>query len=292
MPGSRLVEFGHKFPNFTPSAAPYLQDLTVNAALDATMIDAGFNWCQRCQVLALHTPENVNDNLKPIDLLRLCYRGDGSSNEFGQFHSEEDSNLLSWQLPSVPPGTVPPDRDLRLDASTCQTCPGQKMPDENGQCTLDCPADLVIDGRTAPFGATTDETGTSSILNTVDGCPGLFVLEIDNPDQFFARGAATVAGSVTADTPSAQSCAPPFSLTFADSPASSTGFVSEQTVTSPPNSFAPAVGLAPAACSGAPKITITSARLTNGSAAVRFVTPVLPNVSFTLDVETAVAPAK
>jgi hypothetical protein len=82
---------------------------------------------------------------------------------------------------------------------------------------MDCPADFVVDGATAPL--VTLSEGTVSTGLTTDACPNEFIVEVDHPDQFFARGVASFGGSLAVGTPSQQSCAQTFTLSLADLPA-------------------------------------------------------------------------
>jgi hypothetical protein len=285
MPGSSLVDFGHNLANIASASAPYLTDQKWNAALDQTMVDAGYNWCQRCQVLALHTPENggaAPDKLGPMQLLSLCWHGSGPT-------TGEDANLAAWHLPSLPVSQSAPDPGLRLDASTCQTCPPNKFPDANGRCTVDCPADLVIDGSTAPLANIVTETTFSSL--TADTCPSEFVLEVDHPDQFFARGVPDITAVISVDTVSAQNCVQPFTLGFADEPPTG-GFTVEQSLNTMGTLVPPSPPLIPAACGNVPSITLESGQLKFGSDPIRFTSTVTPGVSLALDLPVPITPPK
>jgi hypothetical protein len=289
LPGSSLPDFGHALQVISDSAfnpgqsggQPYLTDQGVFTAVDLVMVNAGVNWCQRCQVLALHATSNAGDTKNAQQLLQLCFNG-STNNPNG------DPSLMAWNLPSVTPSTAP-DPSLRVDAVTCQLCPPNKFPDPNGQCTIDCPADFVVDGRTAPL-ATLSEPTTATGL-TSDSCPGEFIVEVDNPDQFFPRGATSVGGSLSVTSPSPQSCAQTFTLTFSDLPGT-TGFVAEQTVNDT-GAFQPASGLFLASCGTLPAITFSSpTQLPHGSSPIRFVTPVVPGVSFSLNIGLPPQPTK
>jgi hypothetical protein len=243
------------------------------------MVNAGVNWCQRCQVLALHATSNAGDTKNAQQLLQLCFNG-STSNPNG------DPSLMAWQLPSVTPSTAP-DPSLRVDAVTCQLCPPNKFPDANGQCTVDCPADFVVDGATAPLVSLSEPTTATGL--TSDTCPGEFIVEVDNPNQFFTRGATSVGGSLLVSSPSQQSCNQTFKLTFDDLPGTS-GFVAEQTVTDT-GLFQTGGGLVVNPCGTLPAITLSSpTQLTHGSSPIRFVTPVVPGVQFTLNITVPVKP--
>jgi hypothetical protein len=102
LPGSSLVDFGHALQSVSDSmfkpgqggGAPYFTDQGVFTALDQAMVHAGVNWCQRCQVLALHASTNAADTSTPPQLLSMCFNG-SSTNPSG------DPSLMAWQLPSV-----------------------------------------------------------------------------------------------------------------------------------------------------------------------------------------------
>jgi hypothetical protein len=279
LPGASLVTFAHNLQKLGSPFPPFLTDQIWNTALDQTMAAAGATWCQRCQVLALHTSENAKDNLNAQDILKLCWRG-GSAPTTG-----EDPNLANWQLPFIFPGTQAPDANLRLDSSTCQTCPPSKFPDPNGQCTVDCPADFVVDGNTAPLTSLTEETTATSLAPGSDPCGSEFIVEIDHPDQFFAGGAIGIGSTLSVDAPSASSCAQTFALTFADLP-STTGFVAQQTVT---DTASLQVGGLGSVCVPMPSLSLVSSQITTGGAPIRFETSATAGVSFTLNIAT---PAK
>lgn len=278
LPGTSILDLGHALQsvadaNQSAHGPPYFTDQVVFTAVDQTMAIAGLSWCERCQVLALHVSENFQDALSPMGLLQLCYRG-------SPINPTGDANLMSWQLPSVGQGSAP-DANLRVDAATCQLCPPDKFPDPNGQCTIDCPADFVVDGATAPL-ETLSEPTTATGLNIPDTCPGEFVVEVDNPNQLFARGASSFGGSLVVSSPSPQSCDQTFTLSFADLPGT-TGFVPEQTVTDTGSFQSSQVFLSP--CGTLPAITLSSpAQLTHGSSPIRFVTPVVSGVEFVLNI--------
>jgi hypothetical protein len=288
--GADLVSFGHELGRIS-FGMPYLQDQNVAQALDTVMVGEGYNWCQRCQVLALHVPENgdptvplgTGDTLDPISLLNLCYRANAAPILETLRTRGAAASLSAWQLPSVPAGSAAPDPNLRLDAFTCATCPPNESPDVNGVCTNQCPADFVIDGLTQPLmPATTGETTSSALQPGTDPCPGLFVLEIDSPDAFFTHGAVEIEGSLSVDMPSQQSCVQPFSLSLAESVGS--GFMSVQQ-SNTTGSFSPG-GLAgglgfPASCQNLPQpIVLMTGQVM--AAPIRFITPALVGVSFTL----------
>jgi hypothetical protein len=285
LPGMSIVDFGHNlqavsdslFTPGQPGGHPYLTDQAVFTALDQTMVNAHVSWCQRCQVLALHASTNSTDTNNAPQLLSMCFNG-SSSNPTG------DPSLMAWQLPSVTPSTAP-DPSLRVDAYTCQTCPPNKFPDPNGQCTVDCPADFVIDGATAPLVTLTEPTTATSL--TTDTCPDELVVEVDNPNQLFARGATDFGGSVSVESPSSLSCGQTFTLLYADLPGTN-GYVPEQTVTDT-GSYQP--GSLFSSCGTLPAISFSSAaQLTYGSSPIRFVTPVVSGVDFVLNIDTPVPP--
>jgi hypothetical protein len=146
---------------------------------------------------------------------------------------------------------------------------------------MDCPADFVVDGATAPL--VTLSEGTVSTGLTTDACPNEFIVEVDHPDQFFARGVASFGGSLAVGTPSQQSCAQTFTLSLADLPAT-TGFVTVQTITDTA-SFQPGGLLIEPSCAPLPAITFSSAaQLPDGSDPIRFVTPAMSGVGFFLNI--------
>lgn len=271
--GQFFVDFGENIARFAgPSvgANEYLTDSVLYQALDATMRGAGWNWCQRCDVLALHTPANASDNLTAKQLLETC-----SGPNIDPF-------LLLTNLPSG----GPPAPYANLDATTCTPCPPSYAPDDNGVCQycpytvigddcVQCPANATINGLTDPPPGgplTASYTATwDTPSNTSATCPGWFWLEVDRPDGFFARGATSLRTSVSLYAPTQQTCQTAYELDFQDQPAGT--FVTELRLVQT-GSYS-AGGLEP--CTGLPAITTT--QLSYGTAPIRFGTPVVSGVS-------------
>jgi hypothetical protein len=165
-------------------------------------------------------------------------------------------------------------------------------PDANGQCSNQCPADVVVNGMTDPLAITTSPTGASGLAPGTDSCPGLFVLEIQSPDAFITREAGgpdvipRIGASLSVPSPSQPTCNQSFLLSLFDTGVS--GFVSVQQ-SAVVGSFSPggnSGGLGvPPSCGTLPAITLKSADIPAGSPPIRFVTPVLAGVSFTLNTE-------
>jgi hypothetical protein len=224
------------------------------------MVSQGKTWCQMCPVFALHstarqTPFTIRQ------LLQLCNGGDP---------------VINSVMGSAPVDPV----NLRIDGQTCKACAPNQISDDNGDCQAcpftvvgdscdQCFADKAIDGNTDPF----DPLPAGGISTTTqaanDNCPGVFWLEIDNPDGYFARAAAAsppfqtafVADLVTA----VQSvCSTPQTLQFAQQPPGGGLFAAGPGITATgvfnPGSSGGSGGLSfPPSCSGLPvNSTITS----------------------------------
>ena len=268
---STIAHFGGDGRN---SGLDYLKDENVYLALDATMTAAGYTWCQRCALFALHAPANAGDNLGPLALLQQCA---------GSNSTTQDDFLRIHQLPYDPP----PDLDLRLDLSTCSPCPDGQVSDANGVCRpcdgviegntcVQCPSNVVLDGNAIKVGASFSWDTTQN-RPAKDVCPNWFWVEIDNPQAILALAPSMSAGlSVT--SPSQASCAIPFTASFEDFPAGGIGFQTEQSAIQ--------VGSLSSngQCSNLPTITIYQSSLSYDGSPVRFGANACTGVVLDLDV--------
>ncbi len=248
----------------TADTIEYIDDAQMFQAVDRTMYDYNVSWCDRCAVLALHSPGNSGDNLSAQGLLQQCWSGPWNS----------DSFLVGNELPF---GT-PPDPDLRLEMKTCKQCPDGYFSDDSGICQvcyvtlignqcIPCQSDVVIDGSTAPFSNNWD---SSMVTLANDNCPQWFWVEIDNADKFFGRGAASVHGTLF-PTP----CDGPVTLGYQRDDRSRSGQFQTletitQNVTTQSGSFFQ--------CINVPQVTFNSAG-DLPTPTVRFGTPAVPGIT-------------
>lgn len=147
---------------------PGIKDATVYGALNATMADNGYNWCERCRVFALHSPlvsTQVHDGtLTPGNLFDACGNDALIRNAVG-------ANPMS---------------DFRFDWETCAPCPatstwsnGQCIPCPNrvvdNECIV-CPSDIVLQGAELM----SDNYATTFSVPG-DKCPDTFIVQVNNP---------------------------------------------------------------------------------------------------------------
>jgi hypothetical protein len=149
------------------------------------MASEGYNWCERCRVLALHSPGLLSQDDATImsDLPKV-------------FEHCSFDTLMSSALESSPP-----DMYGRMDAETCTACPAGHVADKTGVCVPcaftvhqnscdECITDVIIDGATIPLEGNNFATTTAG---PGDLCPEFFWLEIRNPQAIFQRGGALTA---------------------------------------------------------------------------------------------------
>jgi len=165
LPGTALPELIGIF-TWDP-IQPFGQTLTdkgLHRAINTVMEDHGVNWCDRCEVLALHSELTANETAPHLHSVCLA-----------------DPALADIGAPPVPLD--------RMDHATCAECPPGLAADEDGKCADVCPADLVLDGATMSLDST--EIATSSLTAPGDSCPSVFVVRIENFGALAARGAVT-----------------------------------------------------------------------------------------------------
>ena len=191
----------------------------VLSALNATMVEAKANWCDRCVVFALHDPE---------------LRGSGAA-----FNAKNVYNACATESTLISAlAEAPPEPNLRIQASDCTPCGPGMISDDNGVCQTcsvgeivgnscnQCMSDVVLDGNTMDLGTVLDP----SVPTAGDNCPDVFWVEIDNPSAIFARGAADFSATTAPQPESQTTCQRQWSLTIAF-PDAMTGYYSETTTT-------------------------------------------------------------
>lgn len=131
--GSGVEAFGKAIAAFASLAVPYMEDHTVYEALATAMQAGGYNWCQICTVLALHSPVN-NSNDTPATarniqaLWQLCNGGDST---------------LTSGLSAV---LGPPEPNLRIAIATCSACPDAMISNSAGNCQP-CEGSDIVQGN-------------------------------------------------------------------------------------------------------------------------------------------------
>jgi hypothetical protein len=148
-------------------AGPQFSDERTYRAVGRAMRGQGVRWCDRCRVLALHSP-----NLPAMSL-----------NVRGMFAHCASEPLMIQALEEAPP-----EPDLRLDADDCTPCPTGFVSNTNGACEfcsatvvgndcVVCAADVVIDASTLDQPWIFDPT----VAIPGDTCPDVFWVEVRNP---------------------------------------------------------------------------------------------------------------
>ena len=184
IPGSGVVTYVQWLANWMFSSGQ-LEDTTVYNAAAMAMTTGRANWCDACQVLALHahgselpqTPVGVDPTVK--QLIQLCIKP-------GLIRSSLD-------LTNV----FPPEAAGRLRVADCTPCPAGQISDDNGVCqpcagavhgnSCDvCPVDAIVNGAT--IDVVNDLTLNPSMPTPGDVCPETFIVEVQNPQQISARG--------------------------------------------------------------------------------------------------------
>lgn len=191
----RLMFTGPQFSNVARHLAPAinagLTHESIYGAVDSAMADTGATWCDRCRLLALHVAGGQG-NVQ--ELWETCQSNPMLANIIGPA-PEASLRMSAFDDPS-------------LGISTCQTCPFGFFSDADGQCVRcsgdevvdntcqQCSPDIVIDGATSPL----DHLRVSTLTSVSgDTCPGTFVLQIKNTQNFFARSVEDVFASVEPD---------------------------------------------------------------------------------------------
>lgn len=128
LPGSAIEEAWNKALDGCqgdagdPSATCHIDPIGVQRGLANTMKSHGATWCDACQVVMSHSRLSAAVNATTVRATWLA-----CADPF------EARNILG----------PPPSDDLRLDAATCQPCPGGTVSDPSGQC-LPCNANEVV----------------------------------------------------------------------------------------------------------------------------------------------------
>lgn len=230
-----------------------IDDMKIRTAVDNAMLNRGINWCGRCAVLALHEPGGRNTTVR--ELWETC---------------QTDPDLVEVLGPSPDPV------HLRLDADTCSVCGAGFISDDNGACVpcADtvvgnrcevCGPDVVLDGQTM---AISKQQFDVSSTQAGDTCPDDFVVEVQNAQALFSRGAVQFGAQIVPSNSYTRSqCEREHVLrvTYND-PAGNGAFATYRSTGSWLEG-----GLFP--CQGLPVRDLTSAEL--GAGSVRFSAPAL-----------------
>lgn len=123
-------------------------------ALDETMAEHHYSWCDRCRVFALHNP-NPNLPANVTDIRQM-------------FESCMGSDMV---------GSAPTFAD-RIEADTCQPCQPGYRSNERGVCELQpCQADVIVQGPSLARGVHSFDTTATT---PGDVCSNLFVLRVED----------------------------------------------------------------------------------------------------------------
>jgi hypothetical protein len=203
LPGAALRQYARAAANRMLSGYENFDDVDIYGSVNHVMRDHGRSWCDRCRVLALHSPTMQPDHIftpRVRDLFEHCIAD-----------SETAAAL----------GERAPDPYARLDARTCTICPTGQVANEDGVCET-CPN--VIHGNTCQYcGPDVYLDGTTMSIATEyvfdpglpqhDDCPEGFSVAVLNPAALFARGGVLrVELREVPQTPT--SCAQPVDLTI------------------------------------------------------------------------------
>ncbi|HMA91392.1 MAG TPA: hypothetical protein VKP30_01850, partial [Polyangiaceae bacterium] len=251
LPGKALRDYAHKVAEGLGDfgTGPQITDAKIYGALNYAMAQNGVSsWCDRCRVLGLHSPaRGADDDIGAV--FAACVTDSDVKNALG--------------------GT-PPEASGRIDAATCTACPAGQYSDNNGVCQVctgvlvgntcqTCNVDLVLSGTTLTVGASESYDTTAS--PTGDVCPGLFVVELDDPDALAGRSASELivatAGTVWGSGSTQADCEQTFELDLMKMSGSALVIETVKTGTG--------VWSIPAGCSGYPSQAWQTSTFTAGS---------------------------
>lgn len=213
-PASGIKSFGKSFAQALITTGGGIDsdftDSSVYGSVNQIMKDNGQNWCERCRVFALHTPNWDNSGRTVRDMIQRCL----------------SDPLLSVIL------NDPPEAYGRLDAATipgpgnpgCQVCPSGEISNENGECvpcpaavhgdSCDiCPSDVIVTGDTIPIDQTVEYDPTTP-PDPSDPCPELFYVEFQNAPALLQRGAKSLSASARPETLNKALCERPYELIY------------------------------------------------------------------------------
>jgi len=197
--GHAIKDFGDKICDLTPSGTE-IDDLMVYQAAAMTMANFDQNWCDLCELLALHAHGSdipLGDDPTVTQILQTCINSP---------HIRPALDMTQIQPPdpfgniSILDCTACPQGQFS-DDGVCKICPGTV---HGNKCDA-CPVDVPLDGNTMNISAGTVVNGATSVAGDI--CPDVLVIELDNPQGIAARGGVLR----TAFDP-----APPISVTNCD----------------------------------------------------------------------------
>lgn len=183
LPGSSLRDFAKKLArSLAEEGGDGLGDSHIYSAANSAMESGDKNWCDRCRVLALHSPTLSGEDPTVKNLLQHC--------------------LLDPMIREAL-GETPPDPEGRLDADSCTLCPPGQISGENGQCEPcqdgvvhgnsceTCTVDRYLDGATMSLQL--ENVFDTSEHFAVDSCPEVFSVAVQNPAALVTRGGSLAA---------------------------------------------------------------------------------------------------
>jgi hypothetical protein len=142
-------------------------------------------------------------------------------------------------------------------------------PSQASTCVTTCPTDAVINGNTAGFG-TFDFDVTVQAPNDI--CPDVFVLEVDNPQGFFAGTNPSTGLKATFEPPMDQaSCQTSYSLIFQEQQGGT--FLQQSVMTSTGTFTTNGGGVPGSSCTNLPTFSFSPTNVPSQN--LRFQTPVV-----------------
>jgi len=153
-----------------------MDDAKIYSAVNGAMADAGFNWCDRCSVLALHEPgaPSVPSDWSP-ELFKACRDNTFLAVAIENLPPEPNLNLERIHCSACPAGTA-----RNSDYSACVPCSGVVVGD---QC-IPCPPDIVLNGSEITAGATFTYAPTTPQAAD-DVCPNILWVEVQDVPAMF-----------------------------------------------------------------------------------------------------------
>jgi hypothetical protein len=226
LPQSAFKDFAEDLTSlFAVDGGDALTDQTIYGYANA-MIESrsSATWCERCAVLALHSPKFCSDSSlpqchdpadpAPIPEFRPTVRAVLDECIYNRFVS--DALLTKSHYPPEPSG--------RVDFVTCTACAPNEISDEQGRCVAcptgqevhgnscgTCTADVVIDGAALTVGAQFEYDPT--VTYPGDTCPEFFWVQVNNPQAIPAGGSLT--GSLTPSPMSQPVCERAYQMSIA-----------------------------------------------------------------------------
>jgi hypothetical protein len=260
------------------AAGSAITETKIHKAINATLVEAKANWCDRCVLMALHDV-NFTGPFDAGSMFPACMNDPGLKAALNE---------------------APPEPNGRIRAIDCSACGANETMDKNGNCAPclvgevvgnscnQCQSDVVLDGATMDFNTVLDIGQPTP----GDNCPDTFWVEVKNPSALFARNVDDFNVTMTPNVPTPAICARSWSLSkgFPDPMTSyytettSTGTGTFETCTP----GGPGTPICIDQCLGLPSQNLTTQEAM--ASVVRFGTPVVPAVKINLFAHVRVKP--